>query len=369
MCTRLLLLLLLLLLLQVLSPFVEQILSVGEPTPVVDRRRDGSRTEAAVAALLEGQLPQVRMAPPLLPPGWQLLVCEGVGVGAERTTHPFLVRLRRMAGVLIDGAIHRSRWHQRTVHYLPAALACSGRQKGAGGGGPKPAPVASLIPIMRASPPLPLLLPLQGWSLVSQATITAVDGEPFRNRKMLKGECDLLLVDPDGVVQVGAHPRGRAQAPGHSMCMQPWPAARGRAGGRAGAIAAEHSRVVQAEAACACLGTGQDAGCGGGGVPLSVLLCALVSLSPACQSSTAPHPHAGPCGGQDGEGQPVPGAVRGCAQVRWGRGHWAGRCCVKAHVEQGRAPPCCARQGRGQAGRGGQHTACPRGTFPGAHVT
>ena len=37
----------------------------------------------------------------------------------------------------------------------------------------------------------------------AQATIVRVDGSPFVNRKHLKGEADLLLVDPDGVVQVG----------------------------------------------------------------------------------------------------------------------------------------------------------------------
>ncbi|KAG2426724.1 hypothetical protein HYH02_014764 [Chlamydomonas schloesseri] len=40
-----------------------------------------------------------------------------------------------------------------------------------------------------------------GWRLYAQATIVRVDGAPFVNRKHLKGEADLLLVDPDGVVQ------------------------------------------------------------------------------------------------------------------------------------------------------------------------
>ncbi len=42
-----------------------------------------------------------------------------------------------------------------------------------------------------------------GWRLVSGAVMVAVDGAAFPNRKHLKGEADLLLVDPDGVVQVG----------------------------------------------------------------------------------------------------------------------------------------------------------------------
>ncbi|EFJ44538.1 hypothetical protein VOLCADRAFT_95267 [Volvox carteri f. nagariensis] len=39
------------------------------------------------------------------------------------------------------------------------------------------------------------------WRLICGATILAVDGQTFVNRKRLKGEADLLLVDPDGVVQ------------------------------------------------------------------------------------------------------------------------------------------------------------------------
>ncbi|KAG1670950.1 hypothetical protein FOA52_011385 [Chlamydomonas sp. UWO 241] len=40
-----------------------------------------------------------------------------------------------------------------------------------------------------------------GWSLYSGARLLRVDNEPFPNQKYLKGEADLLLVDPDGVVQ------------------------------------------------------------------------------------------------------------------------------------------------------------------------
>ncbi|GLI65405.1 hypothetical protein VaNZ11_008962, partial [Volvox africanus] len=41
----------------------------------------------------------------------------------------------------------------------------------------------------------------EGWRLICGATILAVDGQTFVNRKRLKGEADLLLVDPDNVVQ------------------------------------------------------------------------------------------------------------------------------------------------------------------------
>ncbi|KAG2489138.1 hypothetical protein HYH03_012364 [Edaphochlamys debaryana] len=81
-----------------LRPLLARVLGLGEPTPLVDVRRNGSQTELQVAALMEGQLPE-------------------------------------------------------------------------------------------------------GWRLYGQATIVRVDGAPFPNRKHLKGEADLLLVDPEGVVQ------------------------------------------------------------------------------------------------------------------------------------------------------------------------
>eukprot|EP00195_Chlamydomonas_chlamydogama_P006847 CAMPEP_0202911712 /NCGR_PEP_ID=MMETSP1392-20130828/55710_1 /ASSEMBLY_ACC=CAM_ASM_000868 /TAXON_ID=225041 /ORGANISM="Chlamydomonas chlamydogama, Strain SAG 11-48b" /LENGTH=482 /DNA_ID=CAMNT_0049602329 /DNA_START=288 /DNA_END=1736 /DNA_ORIENTATION=+ len=40
-----------------------------------------------------------------------------------------------------------------------------------------------------------------GWSLYSGAHLLSVEGQPFKNEKFLKGEADLLLVDPEGVVQ------------------------------------------------------------------------------------------------------------------------------------------------------------------------
>jgi hypothetical protein len=41
-----------------------------------------------------------------------------------------------------------------------------------------------------------------GWSLQRGARLLGVDGEPYPNQRLLKGEADLLLVDPDNVVQV-----------------------------------------------------------------------------------------------------------------------------------------------------------------------
>jgi len=40
-----------------------------------------------------------------------------------------------------------------------------------------------------------------GWRLYGQARVTGVDGEVFKNVKMLKGEADMLIVDPHGIVQ------------------------------------------------------------------------------------------------------------------------------------------------------------------------
>lgn len=40
------------------------------------------------------------------------------------------------------------------------------------------------------------------WRCVQSATIVSVAGVRFENQKTLKGEADVLLVDPDGVVQV-----------------------------------------------------------------------------------------------------------------------------------------------------------------------
>ena len=42
-----------------------------------------------------------------------------------------------------------------------------------------------------------------GWGLQRGARLLKLDGEPFPNQRFLKGEADLLLVDPDNVVQVG----------------------------------------------------------------------------------------------------------------------------------------------------------------------
>ncbi|GAX75698.1 hypothetical protein CEUSTIGMA_g3141.t1 [Chlamydomonas eustigma] len=41
----------------------------------------------------------------------------------------------------------------------------------------------------------------EGWRLYSGARLLKVDGEPFPNKKLLKGEADILLVDPLGIVQ------------------------------------------------------------------------------------------------------------------------------------------------------------------------
>ncbi|GIL76679.1 hypothetical protein Vretifemale_6233 [Volvox reticuliferus] len=104
----------------------------------------------------------------------------------------------------------------------PASMGC--RRNGCSGGGDGSTAFVTLRPMLEQvlgmGEPAPLVdirrngshtelqvaslmedqLP-EGWRLICGATILAVDGQAFVNRKRLKGEADLLLVDPDGIVQ------------------------------------------------------------------------------------------------------------------------------------------------------------------------